>query len=305
MRNLLLLPLALVLAASKPVPLPPSWAPVQKLLDEQKFEAASKEVQKRLDDAVARRDESEWARALVKLTQARIGLHGYETAVRMLREQPWPEGPIPRTVVELYYAYALLFYQQQYDWEIRQRERVESRSGVDLKAWTSDQIHEEIHRTFERAWSRRDALGRHRVDELAEYLDPNSYPSGIRDTLRDAICYLWVDMLEDSSSWRPEQSNEVFRLDLPSLIRGGSSSSVKLSDPSVHPILRAAAILDDLEAWHRAAGDREAVLETRLRRFRLLDAHFTERDDHARIRQALEELISSVRALPWSTMASS
>ena len=101
MRNLLLVLAFVTLAAAKPPPLPPSWAPVQKLLDEQKFEAASKEVQKRLEEAIARRDDAEWARALVKLTQARISLHGYETAVRMLMEQPWPESPIPRTTVEL------------------------------------------------------------------------------------------------------------------------------------------------------------------------------------------------------------
>src|SRR5262249_444276 len=126
MKNALIIALALSLAAAKPGVLPPSWAPVQKLLDEQKLEAASKEIQKRLDAAIPGRDEEEWARALVKLTQARMGLHGYETAVRQLMEQPWPESPIPRTTVELFYAYSLLVYSAQYGWEIRQRERVDT-----------------------------------------------------------------------------------------------------------------------------------------------------------------------------------
>lgn len=304
MKTLLVLAL-LTASGAKPTPLPPSWAPVQKLLDEQKFEAASKEIQKRLDDAVARKDDAEWARALVKLTQARMGLSGYETAVRQLMEQPWPEGPVARTTVELYYGYALLFYSRQYAWEIRQRERVESRGKVDLKAWTADQLREEIHRTFERAWARREGLGHRRVDELKEYLEPNSYPPGIRDTLRDALSYLWVDLLADSSFWRPEQSNDLYRLDLPALLRGNpsASASLKLPDQSIHPLVRAAAILDDLEQWHRAGGEQEAALEARLARFRLLQDHFTERADRDRIRQALQELLPSVRALPWATMA--
>ncbi|HYV48258.1 MAG TPA: hypothetical protein VFA20_25535, partial [Myxococcaceae bacterium] len=174
MKTLLVLAFVSV-SGAKPTALPPSWAPVQKLLDEQKFEAASKEIQKRLNEASARKDDAEWARALVKLTQARMGLSGYETAVRQLTEQAWPEEPIARTTVELYYAYSLLFYSRQYAWEIRQRERVESRGKVDLKAWTADQIREEIHRTFERAWARRQGLGRHRVAELKEYLESNNY----------------------------------------------------------------------------------------------------------------------------------
>ena len=110
-------------------------------------------------------------------------------------------------------------------------------------------------------------------------------------------------MLDDSSFWRPDQSNEVFRLDLPALVRGGAGAPVKLSDQAVHPLVRAGAILDDLEGWHRAAGKREAALESRLRRFRLLEGHFTERDDRARIRQSLEALLPSFRTLPWSSMA--
>ncbi|HEY8206363.1 MAG TPA: MG2 domain-containing protein, partial [Myxococcaceae bacterium] len=302
MKTLLVLAFVAV-SGAKPTPLPSSWSTVQKLLDEQKFEAASKATQKRLDAAIARKDDAEWARALVKLTQARMGLHGYETAVRMLMEQPWPESPLARTTVELYDAYALLLYSQQYGWEIRQRERADTRGKMDLKAWTSDQINEEINRTFERAWARRETLGRHRVSELAEYLEPNSYPAGVRDTLRDAITYLWVELLSDSSNWRPEQSNELYRLDLPALIRGGNASAVKLSDPSVHPLLRAAAILDDLESWHGAAGEQEALLEARLARLRLLDDHFTERPDRARIRKALEDLIPFARTLPWASMA--
>src|SRR5687767_14419072 len=204
-RRLLLASLAIAFVAAAA---PPHWAPVEKLISEQKLEAASKEIQRRLDAARERKDEPEWTRALIKMTQVRIGLHGYETAVRFLMEQPWPEGAVSRSLIQLYYAHALLWYSSQYAWEIRQRERVESKDRADLKAWTQEQIQEEIHRALFEAWKQREALGAKKVYELSEYIEPNDYPPGIRDTFRDALAYLWVSFLQDSSQWRPEQANE-------------------------------------------------------------------------------------------------
>jgi uncharacterized protein YfaS (alpha-2-macroglobulin family) len=300
-------PLVLALAApasaqpARPVPAPPHWASVEKLIAEQKLEAAAREIQQRIDAARERRDEAEWTRALIKMSQVRLGLHGHETAVRFLMEQPWPEGVVPRALLNLYHASALLSYSRQYSWEIRQRERVESSGRADLKAWTLDQIQEEIHRALSDVWSSREALGARKVHELSEYIQPNDYPPGIRDTLRDAVTYLWSDLLQDSSGWRPEHASEIFRLDLPALLRGGAGP-VKLADPSVHPLVRLGAILDDLEAWHAAAGRREAALEARLERIRALHLHFTEQEDRTRIRADLTERLKAVRALPWSTV---
>ena len=76
----------------------------------------------------------EWTRALVRETQLRMGLHGYETAVRFLRDEPWPKGLLSRTALELYYAQALVTYFHAYSWEIQKRERVETSGAVDLKA---------------------------------------------------------------------------------------------------------------------------------------------------------------------------
>src|SRR5690348_7692467 len=96
--------LALVLAvpsvrAQQPVP---SWKDIDALVEDQTLEAALQGAESRLAQARARGDEDEWARALVRVTQLRSGLHGYETAVRFLREQPWPKGLLPRTALDLY-----------------------------------------------------------------------------------------------------------------------------------------------------------------------------------------------------------
>src|SRR4051812_5316588 len=105
---------------------PPSWMEIDQLVEQQKVEAAAKAAESRLSQAKAKGDEDELARALIRTVQLRIGLHGYETAVRFLIAQPWPKGLLPRTAVQLFYAEALVSYTQAYSWEVLQRERVVS-----------------------------------------------------------------------------------------------------------------------------------------------------------------------------------
>ncbi len=285
----------------------PGWKRVDQLVGEQKLEAAAAETQKILDGARARKDEPEWTAALVKLTQLREALGGVETAVRLLREQPWPEGAEARTTLDLFYAQALVHYLGRYSWEIGRRERVESKGPIDLKAWTKDQIVAEALRSYSDLWSRRAALGKRPVAALAEYIQPNDYPPGIRGTLRDAVTYLAVELLADSSLWSPEQSNDLFRLDFAALVAGDpkASAAVKLDDPAVHPLVKVGALLDDLEAWHADAGRREAALEARLERIRVLHGAFTDERQRAALRADLERRLAAFPKLPWRTMGES
>ena len=64
--------LAVVLAQQAPM----SWAEIDKLVNEQKLEAAAQAVDARLQAAKKGADDAELARALLKRTQLRIGLHG-------------------------------------------------------------------------------------------------------------------------------------------------------------------------------------------------------------------------------------
>ena len=94
---------------------------------EQKFEEAANLVTRRREAAQKAGDEAEWTKALIREVQLRTGLHGYETAVRFLKDQPWPQGLLVRTALELFYAQSLVNYFHVYSWEIQQRERVESK----------------------------------------------------------------------------------------------------------------------------------------------------------------------------------
>ena len=264
------------------------WKEIDRLVGEQKLEEASKVAAELLAAARAAGDTEGWTRGLVSEVQLRIGLHGYETAVRFLKEQPWPQDPRSQAVLSLFYARSLTTYLQAYSWEINQREKVESREVVDLKAWTKDEIVSRAVAAFAEVWAQRQALGRQPVAELAEYVDANSYPEGIRGTLRDAVSYLFVELLGDTSLWGPEDANEVYRLELPRLLTGhaGAVEAATLNDAAVHPLMKVCAVLDDLEAWHAKAGRREAALEAYLERLRRLNASFSEEADREAVRAA-------------------
>ncbi|MCP3161646.1 alpha-2-macroglobulin family protein [Myxococcus qinghaiensis] len=277
-----------------------TWKDIDALVSNQKVEVAAQAAEARLNQARNGADESEWTRALIRTVQLRSALHGYETSVRFLREQPWPKGALSRATLNLYYANALVTYAQVYSWEVRKRELVASSGPVDLKAWTYEQIITEAQRAYEEVWKQRQSLGTEPVKVLSEYIQPNTYPEGVRSTLRDAVSYLRVGLLADSSHWRPEQANEVFRLDLGSLLEG--SPTVDLTDANIHPLVKVAAVLGDLETWHRTGGRREAALEARLRRYEVLHQHFSEVEDHTRIRQHLAAHLNAFRDVPWWSM---
>ena len=110
----------------------------------------------RIRGTQARGDEADWTRALVREAQVRSALHGYETVVRFLRETPWPPGPEAKAILDLFYGQTLVHYLQAYSWEIRQRERVESKDPLDLKKWTTDEIGAEATRAYSRVWAQRE-----------------------------------------------------------------------------------------------------------------------------------------------------
>ena len=179
------------------------WKEYDKLANEQKYEKATELIEKMLESAKSSNNSEEWVRCLIKWTQLRTALHGYETAVRFLREQPWPEDLLGRMVLDLYYGYTLVNYAHSYSWEINKREKVDTKGVVDLKAWTTEQIFIEAQNAYQDVWTHREQLGEFPVKHLAEYLEQNNYPDGIRPTLRDAVSYLRVELLADTTAGAP------------------------------------------------------------------------------------------------------
>lgn len=274
------------------------WAQVDRLVAEQKFAEAAAETEKLRAAAQAAGNREEWTRALIKEVQLRSGLHGVETTVRFLKEQPWPDGLLNRTALSLFYARSLVNYYHGYPWEISRREMVESKGVVDLKAWTKDQIYAEAQKTYIEVWNQRVALGAEPIERFADFLDRNDYPDGIRSTLRDAISYLYAELLADSSLWTLQESNEIYRLDLKALL-AGPQKEVPLADSSIHPLVKICYIMADLEQWHEQNGRREAALEARLQRLERLHAAFSEEADRTVIVTNLDSFLAGYRDLSW------
>jgi len=280
-----------------------TWAGVDALVKDQKFAEAEKKVDGILRAAAKRKDESDWTKALIRKVQLETGLHGYETAVRTLKSEPWPTGLLAQTTLDLFYAQCLVQYERTYSWQIATREKIESSGPVDLKAWTRDQIVGEAEKAFRRAWARRADLGVLPVGALSEYVDPNNYPEDVRGTLRDAVSYLFAQMLADSSLWTPAQSNDVYRLDVGTLLASeGRDADATLADEATPPLEKFVAVLGDLESWHRAEGRPAAELEARLERSRGLHAVFIEETVRALIRKDLEARLARFRSVPWWSM---
>jgi len=293
-----------------------SWAEVDRLIREQKLEPAAARIEALRAAAERRGDTVDWTRALVRATEVRIALGGFETAVRQLKEARWPPGVLARTGLDLYLAHGLTSYLAAYSWEINRRERVETGGKLDLALWTREQIVAAATAAYLEAWQNRAALGTEPAGKLGgDVLVANNYPPEVRGTLRDAVSYLFVEHLADASLWTPDETNDLYHLDLSRLLAldtpdtpatgtvgaaaAGTGGAGASGPAPSHPVEKLVAVLADLEAWHAAAGRREAALAARLERARRLHAAFSEQADRRRIRADLEARLAKARDLPW------
>lgn len=274
---------------------PSEWRAFRALVEEQKYQAAVEAVHELRRRAQEARSAEEWTRALVEEVQLTAALGGVETAVRLLRETPWPDDATSRTVLRLLYAHSLARYLDTYGWEIGQRERVASVAEGELDQWTRGQIVAEVDRAYSELWEERQGWGERSAGTLKDHLVPGDYPDRIRGTLRDAVAYLWVEFLANTGYWAPEENNTTYRLDLPALIAGRPAT-----EDATHPLARLAELLGELEAWHRDGDRPEAAFEATLERLRRLGGHLTRADDRALLRAHLEDSLDALGpARPW------
>ncbi len=287
-----------------------TWKEVEELVADEKLEAAFSRVEEILRVARETGAQEEWTRALVEGVGLRIALHGFEDAVRILRQEPWPPSIRQQSLLDLFYANTLATYVSAYSWEIESRERVDIEGELDLKKWTKDQILEEVDRAFYSVWSQREQWGTEPIGAWGGYLEENNYPPGIRSTLRDLVTYLWVQISSNSAYWTASELNEVYRLPIEELLEGEPAVlSEGLESPEQHPLLKTAGLLADLESWHAGEGRPEAAFEARLERLRRLQGAFS-KSRFAAERQMIrgnrqDHLKLLGRQYPWWSMGQS
>lgn len=276
-------------------------ASVDTLIGEQKYAEALAQVRAEIKDSFRKKDEMRWAKLVVQEAQLQIGLHGYETAVRDLKKHQWPNSTLAQAMVQIVYAQSLRTYAQSYSWEIRNRERVESKKEVDLKAWTADQIYLEAYKTYAQLWEQREKLGGFNKDKLPGVIEANTYPAGIRGTLRDSVTYLLAQLLADTTGWTPRQSNELHLLDAQKLFTGMASAN--LTDAQTHPLQKISYVLNDLANWHQKSGRRDAALDARLELINILHDQFSDKTTKELAKKFLKMEMDKNSAVPWVTMA--
>ncbi len=280
----------------------PMWEEIDELIEQQRFQAAAEKVEKLLEASIEQGDESDWTRSLIRLVQLQTALHGFETAVQTLQDRAWPTDELDRTVLQLFYAQGLVNYLNVYSWEIGSREQMGPSDDLGLEKLTQDQIFSMAQQAYEDIWERRRSLAAQPLEILEEYLVPNNYPPGIRSTLRDGVTYLWIELLSNSAFWRPQQSNETFRLDLASMVKGIGESEVEVDLPngSLHPLTKMGLLLDDLENWHRRAGRTDAAAQARIEKLSRFFKAFDQQDDRDLIKGALDNLVAELgRESEW------
>ncbi|MBN2383670.1 hypothetical protein JXQ70_12420 [bacterium] len=279
---------------------------LKQLEEQQKFQAALDLVDQVIQKAKTDNQAKFWTHFLVRKVRLEMALHGYETAVRDLKEAEWPSDPVHNSVLQLYYAKTLMTYYYAYSWEINQREQVSSSSEIDLKKWTAHQIFEAANRAYAKAWQQREALDQVKVKDYHDLIVPSTFPKGIRDTLRDFGAYQWVAMLANTVTWKPGQDHDKYMLSFTELLSAPEQRAAQrdalIINPDTHPLQRLVAILDDLYFFHQSRDQAEAALETQLERIRRLSASFNRTDQTRLFINHLEKMLDDYVSFPWWAM---
>ncbi|MGZ3740556.1 MAG: alpha-2-macroglobulin family protein [Bdellovibrionota bacterium] len=276
-----------------------TWDAAEKLATDQKFEAALEETKSVLAGARKQGDEALITEGLLRTTRLEIALHGFETAVRNLKEAPWPKDATDRVLLELYYGYSLMTYQQHYGWEIAKREKTASNKTVDLKALTTQEIGLEISRSFDNAMKDGAWLDKPVPAFFRAYITANNYPEGVRPTLRDTITYLAVEHMQNQQFWSAAASNELFKLSASKLGEHPPGERIPAANAAAHPVERIASWLGELEKVHEKHGRKEAALEARYVLFSALSSAFSTDDDKSAVLAGLAAFQKNAPKIEW------
>jgi uncharacterized protein YfaS (alpha-2-macroglobulin family) len=281
------------------------WKTITGLEKKQQYNAAIPIVEEILAYAKGKADGPLWAKALVKRVVLENVLHGYETSIRLLLDNPWPGETSSRALLNFYTANMLFNYYQNYSWEINRREKIGGQLPQDIKAWTGEDVFREADEHFHQAWLQRNTFGKEKVSTFPDYILAGNYPGKIRKTMRDVLVYQWVDFLRNTTTWQPQSLQEKYKLPLTELLKTPSqkpvenNESFQVRDPALHPLKKIVEILNEQHLWYEQANDPESSFEALLVKIDCLIPHFTKAGDKAEIAQAYRGLLQNYKNTGW------
>jgi len=252
-----------------------TWADVDRLVDEQKYQSALQIVEEIVTAARQQGDAPEQVRALIRRVGLEISLNRNEDAVNHLigSVETWPQDLVSRTLLGLYLAESLNQYKGFYSWEINQRPTREDADLKDVRTWSADQISDRVMSILFELWSWRDALVDVRIETVKEFVRPDTYPDKVRGTLADSVAYMLADKLADSSLWTPAESNGLWRLDIEKLMAPAARAPLSAPPAENHPLETLSLILRDHQALKESRGLTDSAFDARLVLTNTLSSH--------------------------------
>ncbi|HOH76862.1 MAG TPA: alpha-2-macroglobulin family protein [Myxococcota bacterium] len=256
-------------------PVPPVWKEIDKLVEEQKFQAALDRIAELERNAAQSGDAVEQVRILVRKVSYETAWNRWQDALNHLlaSESSWPTDIVSQTTLGLYLASTIQGYRAFYGWEIARRPERSDPDLTDVKTWSTRQLNDRAVATLFRLWAWRDTLKGIPASIASEFLENDTFPEGIRGTMADAVAYGLASALADSATWPVRFSGELWKLKPENLTADAARSSLTTIPEDRHPLLVMSDILRDLEAMKAEAGNRPAALEARLELIRLVDGH--------------------------------
>ena len=167
-----------------------------------------------------------------------------------------------------------------------------------MKTWTTQEIFNEAFHSFNALWKIRTQLNSLNKSEFTDLITPNSYPDKIRESVRDTLSYLFVNMLNDSTAWSPEQANDYYQLNLNDMIHGIFTQAPDLNSEKIHPIQKMAFILEDLRSWNEQKLNVQGALEAKLALYRILHSRFSGEQDRDKLTNELKKLLDRTPRAP-------
>jgi len=295
-----------------------AWQEIKTLIDSQQYGSALKKLEtwRKLlakNDNKEKKVQSLDAYLLLQEVQLKIALSQYEEAIAYLKSQTWPKDPSLNTLLGLFYAYSLQQYVQTYAHEINARPIMQNEAGqlLDkdwLKRFSKKRLVDEIKIAYQHAFENRAQLYSLPLDKFLLYIQPNNYPAGIRDTLRDAVSYAFVDFLMTRSFWSVQQIREQSLLNVAQLTHMDGSSLIKKEKSNqngLHPLAQAAFILKDLAQWHDLNKQQNAALHAQLSLFQMLYQSIQKQNTRRLLIDSLSQSIKSYKSTSWAAFAES
>ncbi len=268
---------------------------VQKLISEQKYQAALDALSKQFEHL---KPSLSAAKVVTQAAQLQVALSDFEDSIKTIEtELPrFKESLEAQVLLRMIHAHAIAEYVEQHQWEISQR-RFLQKTRKSLRELTIEELFAKALKSLLSVWNKRSEMARLKRSALQAEVEPNTYPAELRGTLRHTYTSIVVNFLNVSLSWMPEQLLNSSTLSVAQLLK----ETGKILDSEAHPLKRIASALNDLAQWDASEGRSAGALLAKLQLLEILHERCPQemRED---VRGEVHKLWQASQKNPWSTL---